>query len=106
MWGQTLLSKLFHLNTGKFLALCCDKLFFSNNAFLILGKSLLCDVKIVVLHQSFTSHVYSVFLGQLDLTRGWPYRDVEASLLSYQVGAHLAFLDQGVLTAPFDPKYT
>ena len=55
MLGQTLLSKLF-----------------PNYSILILGNSLLCLVIIVVLHQSFTSHVYSVFLGQLDLTRGWP----------------------------------
>ena len=39
-------------------------------------------------------------------SRGWPQRDLGASLETYQVGAHFEALDEGVLVAPLDPRCT
>ena len=34
------------------------------------------------------------------------HKDIEASLQTYQVGAHFEALDEGVLVAPLDSRYT
>ena len=37
-------------------------------------------------------------------SRGWPLRDIDAQ--TYQVGTRFEALDEGVLMAPMDPRYT
>ena len=39
-------------------------------------------------------------------SRGWPLRDLVANLEAYQVGVHFEALNEGVLVAPLDSRYT
>ena len=42
----------------------------------------------------------------LDSGSGWPYKDLDASLQTYQVGAHFEALDGGGLMASLNSRYT